>query len=125
MQVTSNNTPGLGQLLPPVQVQTPTSYSRMTYRCQLGPKCDLPLEGTTASISYHLHLHNHAHKQFESICCPWAGCIDGMLWRNVARHIKEKHLGMKLQCEECGKRYTRKEALTTHVQKCHSSPASK
>ncbi|KAI6017984.1 hypothetical protein BKA83DRAFT_76310, partial [Pisolithus microcarpus] len=85
-----------------------------------GPECNIPLEGTTASISYHLHLHNHAYKQFESICCPWAGCIDGMLWRNVARHIKEKHLGLTLQCEECGRRYTRKESLTTHVQKCHS-----
>ncbi|KAI6008671.1 hypothetical protein EDC04DRAFT_2775510 [Pisolithus marmoratus] len=92
----------------------------MTYECQLGPQCTLPLEGTTTSISYHLRIHDHFHKQFELVHCPWAGCADGMLWRNVVRHVKEKHLGMKVQCETCGKRYTRKGSLKVHVQKCHS-----
>ncbi|KAI6039709.1 hypothetical protein EDC04DRAFT_2682515 [Pisolithus marmoratus] len=92
----------------------------MTYECQLGPRCTLPLEGTTTSISYHLRLHDHFHKQFELVHCPWAECADGMLWRNVVRHVKEKHLGTKVQCETCGKRYTRKGSLRVHVQKCHS-----
>ncbi|KIN98050.1 hypothetical protein M404DRAFT_1005586 [Pisolithus tinctorius Marx 270] len=122
MEVASNYIHGLDQLLPAPLVQIPTPASSLTMECQchLGPGCALPLEGTTASISYHLHLHNHVHKQFESVYCPWAGCDDEMLWRNVSRHVKEKHLGVKVQCEKCGKRYTRKESLTAHRQKCLS-----
>lgn len=122
-QLSSDHIHGLDQLLPvhPVQTLTPTSSSTMEHQCQLGPGCTVSLEDTITSISHDLHLHNHVHKQFEPIYCPWTGCDDEMLWRNVARHVKEKHLAVKVQCEICGKRYTRKESLTAHRQKCLSS----
>lgn len=92
-QLSSDHIHGLDQLLPvhPVQTLTPTSSSTMEHQCQLGPGCTVSLEDTITSISHDLHLHNHVHKQFEPIYCPWTGCDDEMLWRNVARHVKEKH----------------------------------
>ncbi|KAI6099320.1 hypothetical protein EDD16DRAFT_1659265 [Pisolithus croceorrhizus] len=75
------------------QAPAPTSiYFPWNYHCQLDRECTLPLEGTTSSIWHHLHLHQHIHRQLDLVSCPWEGCFHQMLWRNVARHVKEKHM---------------------------------
>ena len=86
--------------------------------CQLAPACTSPLEATTASIRRHLRLHGNIHKDRQKARCPWAGCSRMMRWTNVARHIKERHLGVKIYCEICGKAYKRKETLAVHANNC-------
>ena len=86
--------------------------------CQLAPGCTSPLEATTTSIRRHLRLHGHIHKERQKARCPWAGCSQIMRWTNVARHIKERHLGVKIHCEICGKAYRRKETLAAHANSC-------
>ncbi|KIM52614.1 hypothetical protein SCLCIDRAFT_74417, partial [Scleroderma citrinum Foug A] len=66
----------------------------------------------------HLRMHGHTHKDRQKARCPWAGCSRVMRWTNVARHIKESHLGVKVHCEKCGKAYKREETLAAHEKIC-------
>ena len=86
--------------------------------CKIGLGCSLPLESTARSIRSHLREHGYVHKDRERASCPWQGCGKEMRWTNVARHIKEAHLGDRRPCKKCGKLYTRKEALDAHTKKC-------
>ena len=106
--------PGAGQdLLPP-----PPSLPGTNYTCQLAPGCTSPLEATSTSIRRHLRTHGHTYKDRQNARCPWAGCSQAMRWTNVARHIKEIHLGVKVCCKKCRKAYKREETLAAHEKIC-------
>lgn len=92
-----------------------------TYACPLGDGCPLPLESTTASVYVHLRLHGHVYNHRGHAPCPWPECSKEMRWGNVARHIIERHLWVKLQCVWCGRAYTRKGALAAHMNVCEVS----
>ncbi|KAI6105090.1 hypothetical protein EV401DRAFT_608027 [Pisolithus croceorrhizus] len=90
-----------------------------TYVCPFGDGCTLPLESTTASIYAHLRLHGHVYSHRSHAPCPWPGCSKEIRWGNVARHIIECHLRVKLQCV-CGRTYARKGALVAHMNICET-----
>ena len=89
------------------------------YTCKIGVGCPLLLECTTTSIRSHLRGHGHVHKDRERSSCPWQGCGKEMCWKNVARHIKEIHLGERLPCRKCGRGFSRKETWEVHTNKCN------
>jgi len=68
--------------------------------CKIGVGCSLPLESTTRSIRSHLRGHGYVHKDRERASCPWKECGREMRWTNVARHIKEVHLGDRRPCRK-------------------------
>ncbi|KAI6155763.1 hypothetical protein BKA82DRAFT_50880, partial [Pisolithus tinctorius] len=82
--------------------------------CLLGDGCTFPLEGTTTSIYSHLRHHGLNYRHRDRAPCPWPECSKAMRWGNVARHILECHLHVRLQCTHCGKTYTRSEGLGAH-----------
>ncbi|KAI6035683.1 hypothetical protein EDC04DRAFT_2190120 [Pisolithus marmoratus] len=96
----------------------PAGNPMITYVCLLKPGCTLPLEGTTTSVYRHLRQHGLIHKHRDRASCPWPGCPKEMFWGNIARHIVESHLGVKLHCMFCGKEYTRSENLHVHKKAC-------
>ena len=87
--------------------------------CKIGAGCPLLLECTTAFIRCHLREHGCVHKDRERAGCPWQGCGMEMRWTNVARHIKEIHLDVRLPCWKCGRGFKRKETLEVHTNKCN------
>ena len=87
--------------------------------CKIGVGCPLLLECTTAFIRCHLRTHGCVHRDRERASCPWQGCGMEMRWTNVARHIKETHLGVRLPCRKCGRGFRRKETLEVHTNKCN------
>lgn len=90
----------------------------VTYTCPLGTGCTFPLEATTKSLYTHLPLHGHNYKHRDRAPCPWPGCSKVSRWGNVARHIIESHLGVKMECEYCGKTYKRRGDLKAHMKGC-------
>ncbi|KAI6039204.1 hypothetical protein EDC04DRAFT_2686535 [Pisolithus marmoratus] len=90
----------------------------MTYVCPFGDDCMLPLEGTSASVYAHLRLHGYIYNHRSHAPCPWPGCGKEIRWGNVARHIIERHLRVRLQCVWCGQTYTRRGALAAHMNTC-------
>ncbi|KAI6025309.1 hypothetical protein PISMIDRAFT_340141 [Pisolithus microcarpus 441] len=95
-----------------------TGNPQRTYPCPLGSGCAVPLEGTTTSVYRHLRRHGLIHGHRDRAPCPWPGCHKDISWGNVARHIVERHLGVKLPCTFCGKLYTRKDSLNAHMRVC-------
>lgn len=95
-----------------------TGNLQRTYPCPLGSGCAVPLEGTTTSVYRHLRRHGLIHGHRDRAPCPWPGCHKDISWGNVARHIVERHLGVKLPCTFCGKLYTRKDSLNAHMRVC-------
>ncbi|KAI6012825.1 hypothetical protein EDC04DRAFT_727306 [Pisolithus marmoratus] len=86
--------------------------------CPWEAGCTLPLGITTGSVYAHLRVHGFIRKHSDRTRCPWPLCSQGMLWGNVARHILERHLGMRVQCIFCGHTYTRNEVLQVHMVVC-------
>ncbi|KIK16741.1 hypothetical protein PISMIDRAFT_251985 [Pisolithus microcarpus 441] len=91
-----------------------------TYTCPFGDGCTSPLEFTTAAIYDHLRVHGHVYSHRGRAPCPWLGCSKEMRWGNVARHIIERHLQVKLRCVWCGRTYARKRVLTAHMNICET-----
>ena len=77
--------------------------------------CNQPLDGTPASIRWHLSMHGHNHQGGEMVQCPWAGCSDNLRWMNIPRHIRSIHLGVRIVCPTCEKSFTRSLGLAKHV----------
>ncbi|KAI6112799.1 hypothetical protein F5141DRAFT_741058 [Pisolithus sp. B1] len=90
----------------------------IAHPCPLGFGCAVPLEGTTTSIYRHLRRHGLIHNHRDRAPCPWPGCHRDMRWGNVARHIIENHLGVRLRCMFCRRSYTRLESLKAHTGVC-------
>lgn len=95
-----------------------TGNPQRTYPCPLGAGCAVPLEGTTTSVYRHLRRHGLIHSHRGRAPCPWPGCRRDICWGNVARHIVERHLKVKLRCTVCGKLYTRNDSLNAHMRVC-------
>ncbi|KAH0832986.1 hypothetical protein J3R83DRAFT_11964, partial [Lanmaoa asiatica] len=76
--------------------------------------CALPLSGSVKSIKSHLRMHGYRHPQRQAVQCPWMGCSNTLRWMNIPRHIQSVHLGIRFECFNCGKRYTRLEGLARH-----------
>jgi len=72
----------------------------LDHTCKIGVGCFLPLESTPRSICSHLREHGYVHKDCEHASCPWQECGKEMRWTNVARHIKEVHLGDRRPCRK-------------------------
>lgn len=96
----------------------PAVNPSVTYTCPLGTGCTFPLEATTKSLYAHLPLHGHNYKHRDRAPCPWPGCSKVSRWGNVGRHIIERHLGVKMECEYCGKTYKRRGDLKAHMKGC-------
>ncbi|KIJ12867.1 hypothetical protein PAXINDRAFT_14424 [Paxillus involutus ATCC 200175] len=96
---------------------TPAPPPMRTLVCGLagGTTCTQPLYGTMASLREHIHTHGHKHPGRSTVQCPWMGCPDRLQWENMPRHIASIHMGIRLQCERCGKLFTRAKALEKHV----------
>lgn len=86
-----------------------------TSGCPWESACALPLGDTTGLVYAHLRAHNFIHNHSARAGCPWPLCSREMRWGNVARHILERHLRMRVQCVFCGHTYSRNEALQTHM----------
>ena len=80
-----------------------------------GLQCTLPLDGSVKSIRRHLRLHGHRYPQRQAVQCPWMGCSDTLLWMNIPRHIRTFHLGVRFECANCGKPFTRPQGLARHI----------
>ncbi|KAL4080821.1 hypothetical protein J3A83DRAFT_75103 [Scleroderma citrinum] len=89
----------------------------LTCRLSWGISCTVPLEGNSRSIRMHLRMHGHKQKESARVACPWFECTQAAQYKNLARHIQSTHLGMKLQCEQCGKALTRKTVMMKHCGK--------
>lgn len=87
-------------------------------QCPWESACTLPLVDTTGAVYAHLRAHNFIHKHRVRAGCPWPLCSQEMQWGNVARHILERHLRIRVQCTFCGHTYTRNDALQTHMDVC-------
>ncbi|KIM52616.1 hypothetical protein SCLCIDRAFT_546353 [Scleroderma citrinum Foug A] len=68
-----------------------------TYACRLALGCTSPLEATTTSVRRHLRMHGYTYKDRQRAPCPWAGCSQEMRWTNVARHVIEIHLEVRVR----------------------------
>ncbi|KIJ08162.1 hypothetical protein PAXINDRAFT_18681 [Paxillus involutus ATCC 200175] len=96
---------------------TPAPSAMQTLICGLagGAICTQPLYSTMASLREHIRMHGHKHPGRSSVQCPWMGCQDRLQWENMPRHIASIHMGIRLQCERCGKLFTRAKALEKHT----------
>ncbi|KIM53572.1 hypothetical protein SCLCIDRAFT_47469, partial [Scleroderma citrinum Foug A] len=57
--------------------------------------CPTHLQGGCAEIMAHLRAHGISYRMREQGVCPWLGCGKSILWKNVSRHVREKHLGIR------------------------------
>lgn len=88
-----------------------------TCRLSNGAVCGIPFEGNSRSIRMHLRKHGHQQQENTTLICPWEWCLQKIQYKNVARHIQSTHLHVKLRCEQCGKTFTRKNAMMKHCGK--------
>ncbi|KAI6140990.1 hypothetical protein BKA82DRAFT_922290 [Pisolithus tinctorius] len=80
--------------------------------------CTIPLEDSTGTVYAHLRTHGFIRRHTDRAPCPWPLCPQEMQWRNVARHILERHIQVRVQCTICGNIYTRNETLQAHMYVC-------
>lgn len=87
------------------------------YTCQIAGNttCTVPLEGNIRSIRMHLRQHGYRQKECSAIICPWQGCKEVVQYRNLPRHVRSIHLGVKLRCAQCGKGFTRADGMAKHL----------
>ncbi|KAI6013041.1 hypothetical protein EDC04DRAFT_2609433 [Pisolithus marmoratus] len=102
----------------PFHSAPPAFNHSVTYPCPLGGGCTSLLEATTKSLYAHLPLHGYRHKHRDRAFCPWPKCSRPSRWGNVARHIIERHFGVKTQCKYCGKTFKRNGDLKSHMRSC-------
>ncbi|KAF9234109.1 hypothetical protein BU15DRAFT_66022 [Melanogaster broomeanus] len=57
-----------------------------------------------APLTLQAATHEHTcqlsgdNKERSMVQCPWTGCIDVLRRRNIPRHIRSVHLGVRVQC---------------------------
>ncbi|KAG6334747.1 hypothetical protein ID866_4348 [Astraeus odoratus] len=73
------------------------------------------LDTDVRAIHRHFRLHGFRYKATAKITCPWRGCTQKVQYKNLARHVRSIHLGVKFQCQGCNKSFTREEAIARHL----------
>ncbi|OAX38192.1 hypothetical protein K503DRAFT_783066 [Rhizopogon vinicolor AM-OR11-026] len=54
--------------------------------------------------------------------CQWNHCGMELNLENLARHVKERHLGIALRCDICGRQgFSRRDTLHKHRETCSGS----
>ena len=58
--------------------------------------------------------------------CRWLNCIHAQMKPgNMARHVLSAHLGVRWNCQTCGRLYTREDAFRRHTQEKESCQFAK
>lgn len=67
-----------------------------------------------------LMRHVHSHTGYKPFCCPYPGCDKGFVTKEQLRNHETTHTkSRKYKCDQCGKAFAVKSALTTHITAVH------
>lgn len=64
--------------------------------------------------------HVHSHTGFKPFPCPYPGCDKGFVTKEQLKNHETTHTkARKYKCDQCGKAFAVKSALTTHITAVH------
>lgn len=67
-----------------------------------------------------LMRHVHSHTGYKPFVCPYPGCDKGFVTKEQLKNHETTHTkSRKYQCQQCGKAFAVKSALTTHITAVH------
>lgn len=96
-----------------------------TYRC-LWQDCSKHDNSTNTSESINfgnkpkLMRHVHSHTGYKPFPCPYPGCDKGFVTKEQLKNHETTHTkSRKYKCDQCGKSFAVKSALTTHITAVH------
>ena len=96
-----------------------------TYRCLWQDCCKHdPSTNTSGCCNFgnkpKLMLHVHSHTGYKPFPCPFPGCDKGFVTKEQLKNHETTHTkSRKYKCDQCGKAFAVKSALTTHITAVH------
>lgn len=96
-----------------------------TYRCLWQDCCKHdPTTKMPGSINFgnkpKLMRHVHSHTGYKPFPCPYPGCDKGFVTKEQLKNHETTHTkSRKYKCQQCGKAFAVKSALTTHITAVH------
>ena len=96
-----------------------------TYRCLWQDCCKHdPSTNTSGCCNFgnkpKLMRHVHSHTGYKPFPCPYSGCDKGFVTKEQLKNHETTHTkSREYICEQCGKAFAVKSALTTHITAVH------
>lgn len=96
-----------------------------TYRCLWQDCCKQdPTTKQSGPINFgnkpKLMRHVHSHTGYKPFPCPYPGCDKGFVTKEQLKNHETTHTkSRKYKCDQCGKAFAVKSALTTHITAVH------